>query len=46
MCGQKLIDKLDGFKAILPKIKPLLFEVTVLALFVVALYNEGPKGEI
>ena len=33
------MNKLDGFTAILPKIKLLLFEVTLLALFVVALYR-------
>jgi hypothetical protein len=33
------MNKLEGFTAILPKIKLLLFEVTLLALFAVALYR-------
>ena len=39
VCSKRLMNKLDGFTAILPKIKLLLFEVTLLALFVVAVYR-------
>ena len=39
MSDKRLVDKVEGFTLILSKIKLLLFEVTLLALFVAALYR-------
>jgi len=36
---KRLMDALDTFSAILSRIKFILFEMTLLALFVVALYR-------